>query len=261
MDQLKAECASVCKKEASCQTLPSQLKGSCMEICLNSSLKTDVRKCMAQAQGCKAFNLCANKGIADNDPPSLGAGNSAVGGACAGEVVECDGAPGGSCSYPLVCCLLTFDEGGGNSFTENACTQWYCPWWSLDQAAGCGCLHTSEAYPGCHACESVISCEQTDGTSCGWCISNNQAVGPLYGSKSGPSGGVTCPTWIWEHSDCPKDQTGWLCNAITDCGQIENTSCGWCINNGSGQGIFGTKDGPYNGTSCESWIWSHSDCP
>jgi hypothetical protein len=52
------------------------------------------------------------------------------------------------------------------------------------------------------------------------------------------------------------------CEGATQCKQIKDTSCGWCINDGQGEALYGDKSGPKGtGLSCQTWIWDHSDCP
>ena len=132
-------------------------------------------------------------------------------------------------------------------------------------SGGINCEATAEAgqwtwYQKNCKCLNATSCDQLDGTDCGWCPSLSHAY---LGSSTGPSSNITCEAtaeagqWTWYQKNCK-------CLNATSCGQLDGTDCGWCPSRA--HAYLGSSSGPNNKITCEAtpeagqWTWYQKNC-
>jgi hypothetical protein len=76
-------------------------------------------------------------------------------------------------------------------------------------------------------CKSLNSCDQLDGTNCGYCFYNNSF---FYGDEKGPLTDV-CPNgWVKTKEQCVERRERAVCDKVTSCHQMigDAAICGWC---------------------------------
>jgi hypothetical protein len=65
------------------------------------------------------------------------------------------------------------------------------------------------------------------------------------------------PNRVDLYADFPNDTKDCPCAAMTSCGQIKDTSCGWCAS--LHRALPGAESGPTKG-ACTKWIWRAKAC-
>lgn len=76
-------------------------------------------------------------------------------------------------------------------------------------------------------CSSLTSCNQLDGTNCGYCFSSNRFY---YGDDKGPLTDVCEQGWVRTGKDCQEYRERAICSKITNCNDMvgEASICAWC---------------------------------
>lgn len=76
-------------------------------------------------------------------------------------------------------------------------------------------------------CKKINSCAELDGTSCGYCFSDNKFY---YGDNKGPYTSVCTGTWVTTNQDCIQTKERNICEKVKDCNEMvgEASICGWC---------------------------------
>ena len=136
-----AQCETICKTEQSCGTLPSEIRGDCLNLCRSTRLTAAVRRCMAATNNCVQFADCAELQEVTPDIPAVEAAPHCD----KTKRVACSGVPGG-CGFPQVCCTEVY--GARRPTRVHLCGRRHCPWYSFGQGPWCGCPKTKQVY-GC----------------------------------------------------------------------------------------------------------------
>ena len=76
-------------------------------------------------------------------------------------------------------------------------------------------------------CKSITSCDQLDGTQCGYCFYNNKF---LYGDENGPKTDVCPGGWVKTSEECQERRERGICEQVTSCKEMvgEASICAWC---------------------------------
>jgi hypothetical protein len=76
-------------------------------------------------------------------------------------------------------------------------------------------------------CKALTSCDQLDGTNCGYCFYNNRFY---YGDEKEPYTDV-CPSgWVKTKAQCAERRERAICDKVKICNDMtgDATICGWC---------------------------------
>jgi hypothetical protein len=76
-------------------------------------------------------------------------------------------------------------------------------------------------------CKNISSCDQLDGTPCGYCFYNNKY---LYGDENGPLTDVCPGGWVKTAEECQKRRERAICKQVKNCKEMvgEASICAWC---------------------------------
>ena len=76
-------------------------------------------------------------------------------------------------------------------------------------------------------CKSISSCDQLDGTSCGYCFYNNKFQ---YGDENGPLTDVCPGGWVKTSEQCQERRERGICEQVKSCKEMvgEASICAWC---------------------------------
>ena len=80
-------------------------------------------------------------------------------------------------------------------------------------------------------CKTLTDCGQLDGTSCGYCFSDNTFY---YGDEKGPKANVCLGKWVTTSEECNKFKERNICSKVSNCNDMigEASICAWCpVNN------------------------------
>lgn len=76
-------------------------------------------------------------------------------------------------------------------------------------------------------CSKITSCDELDGTSCGYCFFTNKFY---YGNENGPLTEVCPGGWVKTKEQCVERRERSICEKVTSCREMvgEAEICGWC---------------------------------
>lgn len=76
-------------------------------------------------------------------------------------------------------------------------------------------------------CKSITSCDQLDGTQCGYCFYNNKFQ---YGDENGPKTDVCPGGWVKTSEQCQERRERGICEQVTSCKEMvgQASICAWC---------------------------------
>lgn len=143
-DELAVQCAAACEMDERCQILPEEKRSQCVQLCTDSRLDPDIRRCMAQAQSCDDFQQCPDQDQAESSDHAARMSKPK----CDKEqTIYCPGTR--DCSYPEVCCTQIFGGAGrGGNARIHVCGKKDCPWYTFGLGPWCSCASTKSVY-GC----------------------------------------------------------------------------------------------------------------
>jgi len=77
------------------------------------------------------------------------------------------------------------------------------------------------------SCKHITSCDQLDGTQCGYCFYNDKFS---FGDKDGPKTDVCPGGWVKTKEDCIKKRQRNICEKVNNCHEMigEASICAWC---------------------------------
>lgn len=76
-------------------------------------------------------------------------------------------------------------------------------------------------------CKKINSCDELDGTPCGYCFYNNKFY---YGDEKGPKTDVCPGGWVKTKEDCVKRRERAICDKVSSCQNMigDAAICAWC---------------------------------
>ena len=76
-------------------------------------------------------------------------------------------------------------------------------------------------------CKQITSCDELDGTNCGYCFLNDKFY---YGNTDGPYTDVCPGGWVKTKEGCQERRERAICDKVTNCHEMtgEASICGWC---------------------------------
>lgn len=76
-------------------------------------------------------------------------------------------------------------------------------------------------------CKKITSCDELDGTSCGYCFYNNRFY---YGDENGPKTDVCPGGWVKTKEACVERRERAICDKVTSCHNMigDAAICAWC---------------------------------
>jgi len=76
-------------------------------------------------------------------------------------------------------------------------------------------------------CKQITSCNELDGTKCGYCFYNNKFY---YGDNNGPLTDVCPGGWVKTKEACQERRERAVCDKVTNCHEMTGDAsiCGWC---------------------------------
>lgn len=76
-------------------------------------------------------------------------------------------------------------------------------------------------------CKKITSCDELDGTNCGYCFYNNKFY---YGDENGPKTDVCPGGWVKTKEECVERRERAICDRVTSCQNMigDAAICAWC---------------------------------